>query len=303
MTGQTIVDYPSLEQAVQDWLDRSDITDATYAPEIIQIAQTRIYRGYVDNKGEYWPGLRVRQMETQLPGGSVASVAIVGGTGYAVTDTVTFAAAPAGGITATGTLVVTNGAITGVNFTNPGLLYTTAPLATINTSTGSGGSITATLSSTAQTGPAGLYAVPSDYLELINMQVELSGSQIFPLDRMGVSALDAIYGGYPDVGIPNAVARNGVVFNFGPSPDSQYGLSGSYYAQPAMLSDANPTNILTSQYPDVLLAAALTEASAFIGDEQRLQYWEGRLSSALRLTQAQNREERHSGGSPRMLVS
>src|SRR5574340_921354 len=66
MSGQVINSYSTLEQALQDWLARSDITDTTYAPEIIQMAQLRLYQGYIDNKGEYWPGLRVRQMEKAL---------------------------------------------------------------------------------------------------------------------------------------------------------------------------------------------------------------------------------------------
>src|SRR5574337_1979816 len=66
MSGQVINSYSTLEQALQDWLARSDITDTTYAPEIIQMAQLRLYQGYIDNKGEYWPGMRMRQMEKAL---------------------------------------------------------------------------------------------------------------------------------------------------------------------------------------------------------------------------------------------
>lgn len=64
MSGQTVTNYATLEQAIQDWLSRSDITDTNYAPEILQMAQARLYRGFTNNKGEYVPGMRVHEMET-----------------------------------------------------------------------------------------------------------------------------------------------------------------------------------------------------------------------------------------------
>lgn len=60
----------------------------------------------------------------------VASTGISnGGTGYS-TATVTFAAAPAGGITATGVPVITGGVITGITMTNRGAGYLNAPAVT-----------------------------------------------------------------------------------------------------------------------------------------------------------------------------
>lgn len=59
------------------------------------------------------------------------------GSGYPSTTTVSFTAAPSGGVTATGTVTVVSGKITAVSITNSGEGYTTAPTATF---TGSGGS-------------------------------------------------------------------------------------------------------------------------------------------------------------------
>lgn len=82
--------------------------------------------------------------------GKVASVNIVnGGTGYNVGDTtVTFSAPPPGGVTATGTLTIEGGVITGLTITNPGSGYTSAPTVTVtdtNPTPGSGANITAAL--------------------------------------------------------------------------------------------------------------------------------------------------------------
>lgn len=65
----TIVDYASLNQALQDWLARSDI--AAYPDYFIQIAENRIYRDIL-NQNE---GRGVRQMEAALSG-TIASNAI-----------------------------------------------------------------------------------------------------------------------------------------------------------------------------------------------------------------------------------
>lgn len=72
--------------------------------------------------------------------GQVKWVSITaGGTGYSASDAVEFTAAPAKGVTATGTLVVDGtGKVTEVKITNPGAGYINAPTLTVTTATGSG---------------------------------------------------------------------------------------------------------------------------------------------------------------------
>ena len=75
---------------------------------------------------------------------SVASTTITAaGSGY-TSATVTFSAAPAGGITATATATVGGGAVTAITITNPGNGYTSAPTITIG-GDGSGATATSTL--------------------------------------------------------------------------------------------------------------------------------------------------------------
>lgn len=92
-----------------------------------------------------------------IGGESVASVTVVAGdsAGYAAGDTVAFSAPQiTGGVTATGTLVLTGGAVTGVTVTNGGSGYTSAPTLTITTSTGTQTTLTLTavLTATRQNG-------------------------------------------------------------------------------------------------------------------------------------------------------
>ena len=76
------------------------------------------------------PSRRLGILRTLTDGGAVASVTVSNeGTGY-TSGTVTFAAAPEGGTTATGTVVVSGGKIVGVNITNGGAGYTSAPSVT-----------------------------------------------------------------------------------------------------------------------------------------------------------------------------
>jgi hypothetical protein len=80
--------------------------------------------------------------------GPVVSVTIAngnGGTGYTSAPTVTFSAPPAGGVTATGTAVITNGVVTAVTITNPGSGYTTPPTITFTDGGGTGTTATANL--------------------------------------------------------------------------------------------------------------------------------------------------------------
>ncbi len=69
--------------------------------------------------------------------GQVTKVNVTaGGTGYTDGAAATFSAPGGAGITATGTVAVTGGVITGVNITNPGSGYSAAPTVTVAGGTG-----------------------------------------------------------------------------------------------------------------------------------------------------------------------
>lgn len=80
-------------------------------------------------------------------GKPVASVTVgTPGTGYTTNPTVAFSAAPAGGVTATGTAVRSgSNTIIGVVITNPGRGYITAPTVTFTGGGGTGAAATAVL--------------------------------------------------------------------------------------------------------------------------------------------------------------
>ena len=80
-------------------------------------------------------------------GGIVTSIKITSGGNYSNTTgvVVTFSAAPAGGVTATGTPVINNLKVVGVTITNPGSGYLTAPTVTFSGGTGTQATATAVI--------------------------------------------------------------------------------------------------------------------------------------------------------------
>jgi autotransporter-associated beta strand protein len=98
------------------------------------------------NIGDANADTMVQPFYVNATSGTVSAVTITaGGAGYTSAPTVTFSAAPAGGITATGIATISGGAVTGVTITNPGSGYTAAPTVTF---TGGGFTTAATATST-----------------------------------------------------------------------------------------------------------------------------------------------------------
>jgi hypothetical protein len=70
--------------------------------------------------------------------GSAITV-LTGGSGYGVSTIVTFSTPPTGGVRATGNINLSDGVVTGINITNPGLGYTSSPTITLSNTGGGGG--------------------------------------------------------------------------------------------------------------------------------------------------------------------
>tara|TARA_Y100000401_G_scaffold56_1_gene33 strand:+ start:722 stop:2065 length:1344 start_codon:yes stop_codon:yes gene_type:complete len=95
-------------------------------------------------------------LETEINFGGIVDSVTVSGTqsNYSPSDTITFSAPQVEtGVTATGTITLDTGEITGVTITNAGSGYTSAPTITITTTTGSGATLTAVLANNYATIP------------------------------------------------------------------------------------------------------------------------------------------------------
>lgn len=123
---------------------------------------------------------------------------------------------------------------------------------------------------------SGVIAVPTDFLAWRAVYIDSNGANILqPKDWEWVLA------NYPQrsaSGVPKFIARNATNFEFGPYPDSNYTVKGTYYKRLTTVSSS--WNALATANPDLYLYAALTQASAYIGDDPRIPLWEAAYQSA-----------------------
>lgn len=73
-------------------------------------------------------------------------------------------------------------------------------------------------------------------------------------------------------------------------------LAYDYYAKIPALSDANPSNWLLSDGPDVYLYGSLLEAAPYLNNDPRIVTWQGLLTTAMNDLQAASDTAKTSGG-------
>lgn len=138
---------------------------------------------------------------------------------------------------------------------------------------------------------SGVAAVPSDYLALRYAYLNTN-----PVQELQPKTPDWIYHTYPTrsaAGVPAYIARSGSDFIFGPYPDSDYTLTGIYYAKPSTLSTSNETNWLTTNAPDLLLYGTLVQSAAYLGSDDRLGLWESAYRDAFNALEAQEDRDQY----------
>lgn len=142
-------------------------------------------------------------------------------------------------------------------------------------------------------------AVPSDYQHMKELYISTSdGFQ--PLERADLWWLRGHYPTQTAQSAPIYYAREGQNFIFAPYPDSNYTVGGVYFARLPSLSVTNTTNWLTAKNPDLIMAAALLEASTYLDDQPGVQYWTQRYGEISQDVQQSDKLERFSG-SPLMI--
>lgn len=122
---------------------------------------------------------------------------------------------------------------------------------------------------------------PTLWRSTVSLRGKLANGTWFPVLTRNYEYIRACYP-EPTTGQPKYYADyNSENFLVAPTPDQEYDLELSYYAKLSPLSDANQTNWLTLNAPQLLLAATLVEAALWCKDDSKLQLWSGRYDRAL----------------------
>ena len=160
--------------------------------------------------------------------------------------------------------------------------------------------IDAMLTSLSGTTSSGVLAVPSGFLEFKTVRLATD-----PSTPLTVVTPDYIYRTFPNRSAdsrPRVIAREGSNFIFGPFPDSDYSVVGTYYGQMTALVSAL-TSWFTNNASDLLLYGALVEAEPFIMNDERLILWEGKFQQAKTAIEKQDKRAYAKGGNRSVTAS
>lgn len=139
---------------------------------------------------------------------------------------------------------------------------------------------------------SGVISVPADYVELKYAYIDAD-----PVQYLQLVPAAYIYERYPMRGAsgrPVVMARDGANFIFGPYPDSDYTVKGTYYKRLAAI-DATSAPSLISSNPDLYLYACLLESEPLFGRNQRMALWEAKYRMVKELVNGEGDRSRFSG--------
>ena len=141
-------------------------------------------------------------------------------------------------------------------------------------------------------------ALPTGYLQM--REIHLETSPIVPLSYITPEIMYRIRAGSVN-GRPNSYTIMGENILFGPTPDSVYAYSMTYYKALDALSDAAPTNWAILNAPDMYLYGTLLQAEPFLMNDERVPLWERGFRQAISDLQEQDNKDRHSGSEMRVM--
>ena len=141
-------------------------------------------------------------------------------------------------------------------------------------------------------------ALPSGYLQM--REIHLATSPIVSLAYITPEIMYRIRAGSTS-GKPNSYTILGDNVLFGPTPDSAYDYSMTYYKSFTALSDAATTNWVILNAPDLYLYGTLLQAEPFLMNDNRVALWEKAVRQIIADLQEQDNKDRHSGSEMRVM--
>jgi hypothetical protein len=138
----------------------------------------------------------------------------------------------------------------------------------------------------------GVATIPTDFMELKYAYVDTN-----PVTYIQLVPTSYIFDRYPTRGadgVPVVLARDGASWIFGPYPDSDYVIKGTYYKTPSSIGTGT-NNALMSSYGDLYLYASLCESEPMIGRDKRMAIWESKYRLVKELINGVGDRSRFSG--------
>jgi hypothetical protein len=136
--------------------------------------------------------------------------------------------------------------------------------------------------------------LPTGYLGLKYMLCTVD-SCVFQLERRNA---EFIYTQFPfrgASGSPQYVARDAQNFVFGPSPDSEYTITGVYWQRFPQLTAVNSVTWMVQVIPTIILAACCMAVARFLKDEESMQLWSSQYMDEMTDFLLADRAEEQSG--------
>jgi len=141
-------------------------------------------------------------------------------------------------------------------------------------------------------------ALPTGYLQM--REIHLVTSPVVSLSYITPEIMYRIRAGSTN-GRPTSYTIMGDNILFGPTPDSVYTYSMTYYKAIDALSDSATTNWAILNAPDLYMYGTLLQAEPFLMNDERVPLWERGFRQAITDIQEQDNKDRHSGSEMRVM--
>ena len=146
---------------------------------------------------------------------------------------------------------------------------------------------------TTTTASTAFYNLPNDLIELRNITYDTASSS-YSLEYLSPESLSREYGAYTS-GKPRAYTNLGKDIKLGPTPDAAYTININYFKKLETLSDANTTNLILTEFPELYLFGACLEGAIYLNDTEQLQRFMGLYQQTLGEVKAAEDAARYGG--------
>lgn len=197
---------------------------------------------------------------------------------------------------ASGTLTLTSGAVAGQTLVVQYLWASSYILSAALTSTATAGQTGFDISA-APSGAQILYVTLDGVIQTTPNDYTVSGTTLTL--TTGANAGQVLLVQY----VTSITSSNAGSFIFGPYPDTNYTVQGTYYQKATALSATNTTTWMTAQIPTAFLAACMVSVCKFLKDTAGAQFWLAEMTDRLQSIVEADKAEQYPSGDLQIMDS